>query len=98
MNMSLRLVPEDYKKLCRKILDRDGWKCRNCGLRNNLHCHHVVYRSELGPDETWNLVAICQECHDLVHNYKLFIGCAEGNHVGEGGGADGKVIFTKGEQ
>ena len=91
--MSLRLSPEEYKAVCRAVLDRDGWRCRNCGMRNNLHIHHIVFRSELGPDETWNLVCICQACHDLVHNYKMFITCAEGNFVGEGGGADGEIDF-----
>jgi hypothetical protein len=63
-------------------------------MRSGLHIHHILYRSEHGPDESWNLVAICHECHEEVHAYRLFIGVAEGNHVGPGGGADGKLIFT----
>lgn len=92
--MSQRLPPEEYKKLCRKIWERDGWLCRACGLRNNLHCHHVQFRSEGGPDESWNLITLCCFCHDKIHAYELFISVAEGNWVGTGGGADGEVIFT----
>ena len=93
--MSLRLLPEEYKILCRRVLDRDGWKCRHCGYRQNLGCHHIVFRSEMGVDESWNLIALCNECHDKVHAYTLFVFVAEGNHVGVGGGADGKVIFSE---
>lgn len=95
--MSLRLEPEEYNILRGRVLDRDGWKCRNpqCKLRNNLHCHHIVYRSEMGVDETWNIVTICSDCHDLIHAYKMFIDCAPGNPVGPGGGADGELIFTR---
>ena len=41
-------------------MDRDGWKCRNCGMRNGLHCHHVIYRSEMGVDVSWNLHTVHQ--------------------------------------
>jgi 5-methylcytosine-specific restriction endonuclease McrA len=94
--MSLRLSNDEYKALCRRVWDRDGWRCRNprCQLRNNLSCHHIKYRSENGPDESWNICALCVDCHSAVHNYKLFISVAESNHVGPGGGADGKLVFT----
>jgi HNH endonuclease len=94
--VSLRLPPDEYKALCRRVMDRDGWRCRNprCGMRNNLHVHHIIFRSEMGPDKSWNLVTICNECHDFVHAYELFIFVAEENFVGVGGGADGKLVFT----
>lgn len=97
--MSLRLPVEEYKALCRRVMDRDGWRCRNprCGMRSNLHVHHIIYRSEMGVDESWNLIAICNECHDRVHAGVLFILVADGNFVGEGGGADGRVIFWEGK-
>jgi len=94
--MSLRISTAEYKVLCRKVWDRDGWRCRRCKSRNNLHAHHVVWRSEGGRDETWNLLTLCQACHDQVHSYKLFVECAPGNPVGPGGGCDGEVIFTYG--
>src|ERR1700692_1161919 len=88
--MSLRLEPEEYRALCRSVLDRDGWKCRVCGIRETLSVHHIIFRSEMGVDESWNLVTLCQMHHDQVHRYELFIWCDTGtSYAGIGGGADG---------
>ena len=96
--MSLRIPCDEYSALCRRVLERDGWKCRNprCGFRGNLHVHHIIYRSQRGKDESWNLITLCSECHDRVHAYELSIIVADGNFVGEGGGADGRVLFYEG--
>ncbi len=91
--MNLRLPPEEYKIVCRTVLFRDQWKCRNCGMRNDLQCHHIIFRSEMGEDVTWNLITLCSTCHDAIHSGKLYILVDEGNFVGEGGGADGEVLF-----
>lgn len=98
--MSLRIPEAEYAALCRKVLERDGWKCQNprCGYRESLHVHHIIYRSQQGKDESWNLITVCNQCHDRIHDYKLFIFVAEGNWVGEGGGADGRVLFKEEEQ
>lgn len=93
--MSLRISPEAYKALCRRVLDRDGWKCRKCGLREHLHVHHVIFRSDGGLDAPWNLLTICGECHDEIHAYKLFVEVVPPNWVGPGGGADGELKFTR---
>jgi|ERR1035437_4278985 hypothetical protein len=93
--MSLRLPHDEYQTLLQRVLNRDGWRCRNprCGMRNNLHAHHIIFRSDMGVDESWNLVTLCSDCHDRVHAYALSILVAEGNFVGEGGGADGHLVF-----
>lgn len=65
--MNQRLPEKEYATLCKSILQRDRYKCRSCGLRNNLHVHHIVFRSQQGPDEAWNLITICNGCHDGVH-------------------------------
>lgn len=94
--MRLRLEPEEYKALCLKVLERDGFRCRNprCQYRNNLSVHHVVYRSEQGEDSSWNLLTLCEKCHDAIHKtHTLYIAIAEGNHVGPGGGTDGELRF-----
>ena len=70
---SLRLPPEAYEALCKAILQRDGWRCRNCGMRSGLSCHHVVYRSHQGEDTTNNLLVLCSQCHDAVHRSDLHI-------------------------
>ena len=65
--MSLRLPPEEYALLVKQVLNRDGYKCRSCFSRNNLHVHHITFRSQGGPDEAWNLLTLCNSCHDGVH-------------------------------
>ena len=65
--MSLRLPEAEYKALCFYVLSRDHWKCRRCNLRNNLHVHHIIFRSHQGPDESWNLITLCSGCHNGIH-------------------------------
>jgi len=69
--MSLRLPPEQYALLVKQVLNRDGYKCRSCRSRNNLHVHHLQYRSQGGPDAAWNLIALCNGCHDAIHRGDL---------------------------
>lgn len=66
--MSTARLPEnEYHTLCKIVLQRDGYRCRSCGSRNALHVHHVIFRSQQGPDEAWNLVVVCSSCHDGIH-------------------------------
>ena len=63
----LRLDPDSYAKLCRQVLERDGWRCQNCGSPNHLQVHHIRSRSLLGDDAAENLVTLCNGCHRQVH-------------------------------
>ena len=49
------------------IKERDYYRCRACGYGQNLHVHHIIYRSHGGPDEPWNLITLCKRCHDTAH-------------------------------
>ena len=44
-------------------------KCAICGFDNEtvLVKHHIVPRSEGGSNDASNLVALCRNCHWLVH-------------------------------
>jgi hypothetical protein len=95
--MSIRISPEEYKTLCQRVMDRDEWKCRNCGYRQTLACHHIIYRSQQGVDESWNLVTLCASCHAGEHSGNLIIDVAEGNYVGPNGGADSGLTFVRAE-
>lgn len=55
------------KALVRK---RDNYACRLCFATENLHVHHIRYRSEGGPDHEENLILLCLSCHELVHSNK----------------------------
>src|SRR5450432_1845866 len=60
--------PGRARSLKRYVLNRDGWKRQNCGTSANLQVHHLVYRSQLGPDESTNLISLCARCHRRRHN------------------------------
>lgn len=63
----LRLPPGDYDELKLVVRHRDNHRCRSCGFRNTLTVHHIVFRSHSGPDETWNLITLCNACHNGIH-------------------------------
>jgi 5-methylcytosine-specific restriction endonuclease McrA len=68
----LVLPTKAYKALCDEVMERDKYRCTVCGRRNNLHCHHIVFRSHGGDDATWNMMAVCGavpgNCHDAIHS------------------------------
>lgn len=49
------------------VRERDFKRCRACGGTNALAVHHIVFRSQGGPNEPWNLITLCKGCHDLAH-------------------------------
>src|ERR1700680_1768991 len=55
----LTLDPEAYRKLCRTVLERDGWRCQSCGQIEGLQVHHIQPRSRLGDDTPENPIALC---------------------------------------
>ncbi|MGD0907850.1 MAG: HNH endonuclease [Candidatus Acidiferrales bacterium] len=63
----LRLDPEAYRRLCREVLERDGWRCQSCGCIEGLQVHHIRPRSRLGDDAAENLIALCALCHQKAH-------------------------------
>ena len=65
--MGLRLPPEEYAALCKAVLMRDKYRCRSCGMRSGLCCHHIVFRSQQGEDTTKNLCTLCLACHNGIH-------------------------------
>jgi len=68
----LRLNPDAYRKLRTDILERDGWRCQNCGTSECLQVHHIRPRGALGDDTPENLITLCADCHDRLHlSYRL---------------------------
>jgi 5-methylcytosine-specific restriction endonuclease McrA len=63
----LRLRADSYRKLHRRVLERDNWRCQVCGSMQNLQVHHLKLRSQSGGDEEQNLITLCAQCHELVH-------------------------------
>jgi RNA-directed DNA polymerase len=63
----LKLISEEYAKLRRQVLERDGWRCQVCGCSVELQVHHIRWRSRLGGDQLDNLIVLCAQCHREQH-------------------------------
>ncbi|MHB8485804.1 MAG: HNH endonuclease [Candidatus Acidiferrales bacterium] len=63
----LRLDRQAYDELRKQVLERDGWRCQNCGSSENLQVHHIQSRGRLGADTLANLITLCACCHRDVH-------------------------------
>ncbi len=49
-------------------LERDGYKCCECGTWDLLTIHHIKTLASGAPrDELMNLRTLCRPCHDKVH-------------------------------
>lgn len=44
---------------------RKGGACRLCGALP-YQLHHLLSKARGGPNEAWNLCALCQDCHGAV--------------------------------
>jgi DEAD/DEAH box helicase domain-containing protein len=59
-----------WSQLCATILDRDGHKCRNCGVSGDLEVHHIVpfrrFEDAFEANNPDNLVSLCPRCHRLA--------------------------------
>lgn len=63
-----------WLRLRRAALGRDGWRCAECrrfGKRTQAATvHHIFPRGEY-PEyqwDGWNLVSLCDACHDAMHD------------------------------
>jgi 5-methylcytosine-specific restriction endonuclease McrA len=63
----IALDPEAYAQLRRQVLERDHWRCQNCGSLQNLQVHHQQLRSQSGSDVEDNLITLCEACHRRMH-------------------------------
>ena len=51
-----------WRKIRKRILERDGYTCQQCGMEGNS-VDHIVPRSMQGSDEDWNLQTLCISCN-----------------------------------
>jgi len=63
----LRLALNAYEQLRQRVLERDSWRCQNCGYHENLEVHHKTPRSRQGDDSEVNLITLCNSCHSNEH-------------------------------
>ena len=73
----LLLEKPEWKVKRELILQRDGFRCQNCGAgedESELHVHHKCYIEGLDPWEynDSDLVTLCEHCHNDTHRlYKV---------------------------
>ena len=74
----VRAKEQQWQKVRRQVLERDGHRCRVCNIREGgivrVDVHHIRFRSVGGSvSDTSNLAALCRICHGEVHAYRLVI-------------------------
>jgi hypothetical protein len=81
------------------VFARDAWRCQvpACSRRSVLHAHHVRFRSHGGPDDAWNLTAVCDEHHrHFIHAGRIRVnGRAPDDLVWELGCRPGKAPLMR---
>ncbi len=68
----IKLGNQVYRRLMKRVLERDAWRCRNCGSLENLQVHHKIRRSQQGDDCLANLITLCVHCHMKEHGQLYF--------------------------
>ena len=48
-------------------LDRDGWRCQDCGKAGQMNVHHLRAVHQGGSNELGNLETLCEGCHLARH-------------------------------
>lgn len=61
-----------WKAKRKEILERDGYKCCQCGNTKYLQVHHKYYKYGLKPWEYDNAcyITLCKTCHYKIHKEK----------------------------
>jgi hypothetical protein len=61
------VAEEIPQEVLAKVLALSNNACAHCGRRIDLHVHHILFKSDGGPNDTWNLCVACPGCHSAVH-------------------------------
>ena len=61
-----------YRRLMKRVLERDQWRCQKCGSLENLQVHHKIKRSQMGTHSLDNLVTLCAYCHMGEHGQLFY--------------------------
>lgn len=64
--------PSERIQAKRRTKARDSYRCMLYGVvhhgrhESTMDSHHIIYLSEGGVDEDWNLITLCSYCHHHV--------------------------------
>ena len=53
------------------IYRRDGYQCSLCGCTRYLQIHHFIPLGKGGKNNAHNMIALCSDCHALVHGFNI---------------------------
>lgn len=65
------MITNDLTQIGSAIRERDREQCMNChraGSEVTLDVHHIVPRGSSGSNKLSNLILLCRQCHDAIHN------------------------------
>ena len=67
MSYADKLKDPRWQKKRLEIMDRDNWKCVNCGAtENTLVVHHVKYDGEPWDGADADKQTLCNKCHNAM--------------------------------
>jgi len=73
MNYKEKFKDPRWQKKRLEILQRDGFKCRECKSEDKtLNVHHIIYFEYCTDPWGYNdnfLTTLCDDCHDIEHEY-----------------------------
>lgn len=55
------------RRLRRRVLERDGGRCTECGATERLQLHHVIPYRISQCNKPDNLLTLCDACHRALH-------------------------------
>ncbi len=62
----------NYGNIRAYILQRDGYKCKQCNTKKGtMEVHHIIFRKNGGSDDPENLITLCHDCHQSLHNEEI---------------------------
>ena len=62
-----------WQKRRLEIMQRDEFTCQMCGSKDEtLHVHHIKYVNgrKYWEYDDWELITLCEECHEYEHSNK----------------------------
>jgi hypothetical protein len=60
------LQSQEWKDIRLKVLQRDRYRCVDCGAKGKLDVHHTSYK-RLFHEDLDDLISLCRQCHESEH-------------------------------
>ncbi len=59
-----------WQEMRRKVMERAGGICEGCRERRAVQVHHRNYTYKFGREMLFDLVAVCRDCHEAIHDVR----------------------------